>query len=144
MTTPRPGPRRGALALLASTQLLLITDTAIVNVALPSVGADLGSGSAGLSWVANAYLITFGGLLLLGGRVADLLGHRRVFLAGLALLAAASAAGALAPGAPALVAARAAQGVGAAFAALAALLSVRLHLPEPAESPEGARAPDPR
>ncbi|MEU3745368.1 MULTISPECIES: MFS transporter [Streptomyces] len=130
MTTPRPGPRRGALALLASTQLLLITDTAIVNVALPSVGADLGSGSAGLSWVANAYLITFGGLLLLGGRVADLLGHRRVFLAGLALLAAASAAGALAPGAPALVAARAAQGVGAALAAAAAFALLLLLFPD--------------
>ncbi|MEU3686908.1 MFS transporter [Streptomyces narbonensis] len=130
MTTPRPGPRRGALALLAATQLLLITDTAIVNVALPSVGAELGSGSAGLSWVANAYLITFGGLLLLGGRVADLLGHRRVFLAGLALLAAASAAGALAPGGPALVAARAAQGVGAALAAAAAFALLLLLFPD--------------
>ncbi|MFC9703983.1 MFS transporter [Streptomyces sp. NPDC056943] len=131
MTTPRPGgPRRGALALLASTQLLLIMDTAIVNVALPSVGADLGSGSAGLSWVANAYLITFGGLLLLGGRVADLLGHRRVFLAGLALLAAASAAGGLAPGAAWLVAARAAQGVGAALAAAAAFALLLLLFPD--------------
>ncbi|MFE4619039.1 MFS transporter [Streptomyces sp. NPDC056747] len=131
MTTPRTGgPRRGALALLASTQLLLIMDTAIVNVALPSVGADLGSGSAGLSWVANAYLITFGGLLLLGGRVADLLGHRRVFLAGLALLAAASAAGGLAPGAAALVAARAAQGVGAALAAAAAFALLLLLFPD--------------
>ncbi|MFF7179126.1 MFS transporter [Streptomyces sp. NPDC008121] len=114
-----PSPR-GALALLASTQLLLILDTAVVNVALPSIGEDLGSGSAGLSWVANAYLITFGGLLLLGGRAADLLGHRRLFLAGLGVLAAASAAGALAPGASTLVAARAAQGVGAALAAAAA------------------------
>ncbi|WP_329621087.1 MFS transporter [Streptomyces sp. NBC_01255] len=130
MTTPPPGPRRGALALLASTQLLLIMDTAIVNVALPSVGADLGSGSAGLSWVANAYLITFGGLLLLGGRVADLLGHRRVFLAGLALLAAASAAGGLAPGAAALVAARAAQGVGAALAAASAFALLLLLFPD--------------
>ncbi|MEV4947196.1 MFS transporter [Streptomyces sp. NPDC053755] len=111
---------RGALALLASTQLLLILDTAVVNVALPSIGEDLGPGSAGLSWVANAYLITFGGLLLLGGRAADLLGHRRLFLAGLGVLAAASAAGALAPHANALVAARAAQGVGAALAAAAA------------------------
>lgn len=130
MTTPPPGPRRGALALLASTQLLLIMDTAIVNVALPSVGEDLGSGSAGLSWVANAYLITFGGLLLLGGRVADLLGHRRVLLAGLALLAAASAAGGLAPGAAALVAARAAQGVGAALAAAAAFALLLLLFPD--------------
>ncbi|MFE6817170.1 MFS transporter, partial [Streptomyces sp. NPDC057675] len=81
--TTGPVPRRGALALLAATQLLLIMDTAIVNVALPSVGEDLTAGSADLSWVANAYLITFGGLLLLGGRTADLLGHRRVFLGGL-------------------------------------------------------------
>ncbi|MFJ5834074.1 MFS transporter [Streptomyces sp. NPDC093089] len=135
MTAAPPAPRRGALALLASTQLLLVTDTAIVNVALPSVGADLGAGSTGLSWVANAYLIAFGGLLLLGGRVADLLGHRRVLLGGLTLLAAASALGALAPDAGVLVAARAVQGAGAAFAALAALLSLRLHRPERSPKP---------
>lgn len=103
----RPG---AALALLAATQLLLILDTAIINVALPSIGDDLGSGSAGLSWVANAYLITFGGLLLLGGRTADLFGHRRLFVAGLGLLGAASAAGGLAGSARLLVAARAVQG----------------------------------
>ncbi|MFF3320867.1 MFS transporter [Streptomyces sp. NPDC002889] len=118
---PGPDRRRGAaLALLATTQLLLIMDTAIINVALPSVGDDLGSGSAGLSWVANAYLITFGGLLLLGGRAADLLGHRRLCLAGLLLLAAASAAGGIAGTVGALIAARAVQGVGAALAAAAA------------------------
>ncbi|GGU00083.1 MFS transporter [Streptomyces lateritius] len=121
---------RGALALLASTQLLLILDTAIVNVALPSIGQDLGSGSAGLSWVANAYLITFGGLLLLGGRVADLFGHRRLFLGGLGLLAAASALGALAPNASALVAARAVQGIGAALAAAAAFALLLVLFPE--------------
>ncbi|MFF8277472.1 MFS transporter [Streptomyces lateritius] len=121
---------RGALALLASTQLLLILDTAIVNVALPSIGQDLGSGSAGLSWVANAYLITFGGLLLLGGRVADLFGHRRIFLGGLGLLAAASALGALAPNARALVAARAVQGIGAALAAAAAFALLLVLFPE--------------
>lgn len=124
MTSARPG---AALALLASTQLLLIMDTAIINVALPSVGEDLGSGSAGLSWVANAYLITFGGLLLLGGRAADLLGHRRLYLTGLGLLAAASAAGGLAGTAGTLIAARAAQGVGAALAAAAAF-ALLLHL----------------
>ncbi|MEU7035232.1 MFS transporter [Streptomyces sp. NPDC046237] len=121
---------RGALFLLATTQLLLILDTAIVNVALPSIGADLGAGSAGLSWVANAYLIAFGGLLLLGGRAADLLGHRRVFLAGLALLAAASALGGLAPSAGVLVAARAAQGMGAAFAAAAAFALLLVLFPD--------------
>ncbi|MEU2078837.1 MFS transporter [Streptomyces sp. NPDC013489] len=128
--TTGPVPRRGALALLAATQLLLIMDTAIVNVALPSVGEDLTAGSADLSWVANAYLITFGGLLLLGGRTADLLGHRRVFLGGLGLLAVASAAGGLAPGADALVAARAAQGVGAALAAAAAFALLLLLFPD--------------
>ncbi|HET6358693.1 MFS transporter [Streptomyces sp.] len=117
MTSARPG---AALALLASTQLLLIMDTAIINVALPSVGDDLGSGSAGLSWVANGYLIAFGGLLLLGGRLADLLGHRLLYLGGLGLLAAASAAGGLAGTPGALIAARSVQGVGAAFAAAAA------------------------
>ncbi|MFB6839305.1 MFS transporter [Streptomyces sp. NPDC056361] len=130
MTAAPPAPRRGALALLAATQLLLITDTAIVNVALPSVGADLGAGSTGLSWVANAYLIAFGGLLLLGGRVADLLGHRRVFLGGLTLLAAASALGALAPDAGVLVAARAVQGAGAALAAAAAFALLLLLFPD--------------
>ncbi|MGW4203785.1 MFS transporter, partial [Streptomyces sp. NPDC004726] len=95
-------------------------DTAIINVALPSVGEDLGSGSAGLSWVANAFLITFGGLLLLGGRLADLLGHRRMYLTGLGTLAVASAAGGLAQSAGTLIAARALQGAGAALAAAAA------------------------
>ncbi|MFE3250148.1 MFS transporter [Streptomyces sp. NPDC059209] len=111
---------KGALALLAGTQLLLIMDTAIINVALPSVGQDLGSGSAGLSWVANAFLITFGGLLLLGGRTADLLGHRKVFLGGLGVLGVASAVGGVAGSVEVLVAARAVQGVGAALAAAAA------------------------
>ncbi|MER5885622.1 MFS transporter [Streptomyces sp. NPDC001941] len=121
---------RAALALLAATQLLLIMDTAIVNVALPSVGEDLGPGSAGLSWVANAYLIAFGGLLLLAGRAADHLGHRRVYLTGLALLAAASAAGGLAGSAGTLVAARAVQGVGAALAAAAAFALLLLAFPD--------------
>ncbi|MEV3988947.1 MFS transporter [Streptomyces sp. NPDC049837] len=124
------GGTRGALALLAATQLLMIMDTAIVNVALPSVGHDLRAGSAGLSWVANAYLITFGGLLLLGGRAADLFGHRRLFTAGLALLAAASAAGGLAQSTGALVAARAVQGVGAALAAAAAFALLLILFPD--------------
>ncbi|MFE7134919.1 MFS transporter [Streptomyces sp. NPDC057638] len=131
-----PGGRprtRAALALLACTQLLLIMDTAIVNVALPSIGADLGAGSAALSWVANAFLIAFGGLLLLAGRAGDLLGHRRLYLGGLVLLAAASAVGALAQGTGVLIGARALQGVGAAFAAAAAFaLLLGLFPPGPA------------
>ncbi|GAA1372293.1 MFS transporter [Streptomyces beijiangensis] len=127
MSARRPG---AALALLAATQLLMILDTAIINVALPSIGEDLGSGSAGLSWVANAYLITFGGLLLLGGRTADLFGHRRLFVAGLALLAAASAAGGLAGSPELLIAARAVQGVGAALAAAAAFALLLILFPD--------------
>ncbi|WP_443076082.1 MFS transporter [Streptomyces sp. NBC_01716] len=118
-----PGSRRSGgrgLGLLAGTQLLVVMDTAIINVALPSVGDDLGSGSAGLSWVANAFLITFGGLLLLGGRAADLLGHRRVFLGGLGVLGVASAVGGAAGTVEVLVGARAVQGAGAALAAAAA------------------------
>ncbi|WP_328536594.1 MFS transporter [Streptomyces sp. NBC_00344] len=125
--TRRPG---AALALLAATQLLLVLDTAIINVALPSIGGDLGSGSAGLSWVANAYLITFGGLLLLGGRTADLLGHRRLFISGLGLLASASAAGGLAGSPELLIAARAVQGAGAALAAAAAFALLLVLFPE--------------
>ncbi|MEU3459616.1 MFS transporter [Streptomyces sp. NPDC006733] len=130
--------RRGtALALLASTQLLLILDTAIINVALPSIGEDLGTDAAGLSLVANAYLVTFGGFLLLAGRVADLVGHRRLFTAGLALLSASSLGGAFAGDARLLVAARALQGVGAACAAAAAFALVLLLF---ADGPERHRA----
>ncbi|MFI9203990.1 MFS transporter [Streptomyces sp. NPDC053048] len=109
-----------ALALLACTQFMLILDTAIINVAAPSIGDELGISPAGLSWVANAYLITFGGLLLFSGRAADLFGRRRLFVLGLAVLVAASLAGALAGDAGWLIAARAAQGVGAALAAASA------------------------
>src|SRR5829696_7478516 len=72
-----------ALALLATTQFVLILDIAIVTVALPSIGADLEFASADLSWVINAYALTFGGFLLLGGRMSDLIGRRRMFMAGL-------------------------------------------------------------
>lgn len=109
-----------ALAVLASTQFLLILDTAIINVAVPSIGVELRISPAGLSWVANAYLIAFGGLLLLGGRAADHLGKRRVFLTGLGVLIAGSALGAIAGSAPWLVAARGVQGAAAALAAAAA------------------------
>ncbi|MDJ0341454.1 MFS transporter [Streptomyces sp. H10-C2] len=129
--------RTFALALLASTQLLLILDTAIVNVALPSIGADLGTDAPGLSWVANAYLITFGGFLLLAGRVADIIGHRRLFTGGLALLSASSLGGAFAANSALLVAARALQGIGAACAAAAAFALVLLLF---SEGPERHRA----
>jgi MFS family permease len=84
-------PSKGlALALLATTQFVLILDIAIVTVALPSIGADLEFASADLSWVINAYALTFGGFLLLGGRMSDLIGRRRMFMAGLIIFTVAS------------------------------------------------------
>jgi len=109
-----------ALALLAAAQFVVILDASIVNVALPSIGTDLGFSSDDLSWVVNAYVLVFGGFLLLGGRIADLLGRRRMFVAGLILFAAASLAGGLAQSAGWLVAARAVQGLGAALLSPAA------------------------
>src|SRR3712207_1280996 len=85
-----------ALALLAAAQFVVILDASIVNVALPSIGADLQFSQDNLSWVVNAYVLVFGGFLLLGGRMADLLGRRRLFMAGLVVFALASLAGGLA------------------------------------------------
>ena len=121
-TQAAPDQRRGlALALLAATQFVLILDASIVNVALPSIGRDLAFAPQDLSWVANAYTLTFGGFLLLGGRIADLTGRRRVFMIGLGLFVAASIAGALAISPLMLVVSRAAQGIGAALISPAAL-----------------------
>jgi MFS family permease len=117
----RDARKLAALALLAATQFLLAVDGSIVNVALPSIGRDLQVAPEELSWVVNAYLLTFGGFLLLGGRVADHLGRRRMYMAGLVLFTAASLAGASAPSGPWLALARGAQGLGAALVAPAAL-----------------------
>jgi EmrB/QacA subfamily drug resistance transporter len=117
-----PDPRRWqALVLLCLAQFMVILDVTVVNVALPAIGADLALDRAALTWVVTAYTLCFGGLLLLGGRLADLVGRRRTFLAGLALFTAASAAAGLAGDGRALVAARALQGVGAALLSPAAL-----------------------
>ena len=113
--------KTAALALLAATQFVLVLDASIVNVALPSIGRDLHVGAGDLSWVVNAYILMFGGFLLLGGRLADFLGRRRMYVAGLALFAAASLAGAVAQSALWLVIARGAQGLGAALVSPAAL-----------------------
>ncbi|MGH3246785.1 MAG: MFS transporter, partial [Trebonia sp.] len=110
-----------ALALLAVTQFVVILDASIVNIALPAIGRGLGLQAGGLSWVIDAYLLTFGGLLLLGGRAADLLGRRSVFLAGLLVFTAASLADGLAPTGGALIAFRALQGIAAAAMSPAAL-----------------------
>src|SRR6187431_3133554 len=85
-----------ALALLAMTQFVVVLDAAIVNVALPSIGTALDFSQQNLQWVVNAYVLTFGGFLLLGGRAADLLGRRRVFMGGFILFAVASFVGGLA------------------------------------------------
>jgi EmrB/QacA subfamily drug resistance transporter len=129
-----PGRKRTiAFTLLALTQFVLILDAAIVNVALPSIGRDLDFAPADLTWVTNAYTLLFGGFLLLGGRVADLVGRRRLFIAGLTLFAIASLAGAFAQSGLWLVMARATQGLGAALVSPAALSLVMTLFPEGAE-----------
>jgi EmrB/QacA subfamily drug resistance transporter len=109
------------LALVCAGQFMVILDASIVNVALPSVQRDLGFTSTGLAWVVNGYLLTFAGFMLLGGRAADLFGHRRMLVAGLFLFSASSLAGGLATAPEVLVAARVVQGVGAAMLAPATL-----------------------
>ena len=110
-----------ALALLASVQFMVVLDIAIVNVALPSIQIDLGFSQESLQWVISAYALFFGGFLLLGGRTADLLGRRRLFVAGLILFGAASLLSGLAWSDSALIVARAVQGLGAAMITPAAL-----------------------
>ena len=121
-TLVQPDPRRWkALALLCGSFFMVILDTAIVVVALPSIQTDLGFSPADLQWVLSAYALTFGGLLLLGGRAADLLGRRRVFIVGLAFFTVASLMCGLAWSPATLIGARAIQGVGAAIMAPTAL-----------------------
>jgi EmrB/QacA subfamily drug resistance transporter len=110
-----------ALALLCVAQFVVVLDASIVNVALPTIGEALDFTESNLPWVVNAYVLTFGGFLMLGGRLADLLGRRRVFMFGLVLFALASLAGGLASDSGQLIAARAVQGLGAAILSPAAL-----------------------
>ncbi|MGH3926383.1 MAG: MFS transporter, partial [Pseudonocardiaceae bacterium] len=110
-----------ALLVLCLGDLMIVLDTTIVNVALPSIREDLGFSETSLAWVVNAYLITFGGFLLLGGRLGDLFGHRRLFLIGITLFTAASLACGLAGTQEFLVGARMAQGLGGAVVAVVAL-----------------------
>jgi EmrB/QacA subfamily drug resistance transporter len=129
-----PDPRRwAALVLLAAAELVTVLDATIVNIALPSIGRDLGASTATLSWVINAYVLAFGGLLLLGGRLADLLGRRRIFVAGLLVFGLASLAGGLSASPGMLIAARGVQGLGAALLAPAALALVTSLFPAGAE-----------
>ncbi len=128
----KPGSRHLGLALLviATAQLMVILDATIVNVALPDIQHALGFTGSGLEWVVNAYALTFGGLLLLGGRAGDILGRRRVFIAGVILFSAASLLGGFATSQAWLLGARALQGVGGAIVAPAALSLVATTFPE--------------
>ena len=122
-----------AFALLAVSYFMTIIDLTIVNVSLPTIGRDLHFSQTNLQWVVTAYALTFGGLLLLGGRAADLLGRRRILMFGLALFTTASLACGLATGDAFLIGARAVQGVGAAIMLPAALSIVMNMFEEGAE-----------
>jgi EmrB/QacA subfamily drug resistance transporter len=126
-----------ALAVLAVAQFMVFLDETVVNVALPSIKLDLGFSESSLAWVVNAYILTFGGLLLLGGRIADLVGRRRVFLIGTAVFGVASLVDGLAGSEGMLLGARAVQGIGAALATPAALSLVTGLFPP---GPERTRA----
>ncbi len=131
LDTPRA--KNIALALLAITQFMIVIDASIINVALPSIGQALHFSQVDLSWVVNAYVLTFGGLLLLGGRLADLLGRRRMFITGLIVFSLASLVGGLAQSEAWLIAARAVQGLGAAIVSPAALSIITTTFAEGAE-----------
>lgn len=127
----RPGT---VLALICAAQFMLVLDVTVVNVALPGMAADLHLDRAALTWVVTAYTLCFGGLMLLGGRLADVLGARRTLLAGLAVFTAASLVSGLAGSAPVLIGGRIAQGAGAALLSPAALSLVTTSFHGPARS----------
>jgi EmrB/QacA subfamily drug resistance transporter len=124
-------PSRGGLALvlILTAQLMVVLDGTIANIALPYIGADLGISQANLTWIVTGYALAFGGLLLLGGRLGDLYGRRRLFMTGLTVFAVASLLGGLAQSEGLLLASRALQGVGAALAAPAALALITTTFP---------------
>jgi MFS family permease len=131
LDTPRA--KNIALLLLAMTQFMIVVDASIVNVALPSIGRELEFSRENLSWVINAYTLVFGGFLLLGGRMADLLGRRRLFMLGLGVFSVASLVGGLSSNDVMLIVARAFQGLGAALVSPAALSIVTTTFAEGAE-----------
>src|SRR5437763_6784423 len=134
MQTTTPDPRRWkALGVLALIQFMLVLDITVVTVALPQIQDDLGFSRAGLAWVVNGYVLMAGGLLLLGGRMADIFGRRKLFLIGVALFAVASATCGAAVNPGMLVASRFLQGVGEALAAPASLGLIALLFPDPRE-----------
>src|ERR1700761_170995 len=133
-STPELSSRRWlALAVIAASQLLVVLDASIVNIALPSAQRDLGISDADRQWVITAYTLAFGGLLLLGGRIADFAGRKRALIIGMAGFALASGLGGLAQNAPMLYAARALQGAFGALLAPAALALITVTFTEPKE-----------
>src|SRR6266705_310385 len=122
-----------ALIVLCLGTLMIVLDTTIVNVALPSIRASLGFSGTSLAWVVNAYLLTFGGFLLLGGRLGDLFGHRRLLLYGIAIFTAASLACGLSGSQALLVGARAVQGLGGAVVSAIALSLIMDLFTEPGD-----------
>jgi EmrB/QacA subfamily drug resistance transporter len=134
LPAPQEHRRLGlALFVIATAQLMVVLDSAIVNVALPHIQRSLGFTGSGLEWVVTAYAVTFGGLLLLGGRSGDLLGRRRIFIAGLLLFSGASLLGGFATSQAWLLASRALQGVGGAMVAPTALALITTTFPEGAQ-----------
>src|SRR6202167_6136847 len=131
--TQNPPHPRATLLLACLAQFMVILDVSVVNVALPAIRHGLGFSEQDLQWVVNAYTVTFAGFLLLGGRAADLLGRRRVFVGGLLLFALASLGGGLAQSQVMLIAARAIQGLGAAVVAPASLSIITTTFTEPSE-----------
>ena len=122
-----------ALLVLCLGDLMIVLDTTIVNVALPSIRVDLGFSETSLAWVVNIYMLTFGGFLLLAGRMGDLFGHRRLFLIGLTVFTIASLACGLAGSPEVLIGARAVQGIGGAIVSVVALSVIMIMFTEPAE-----------
>src|SRR5215217_2520567 len=122
-----------ALVVLCLGDLMIVLDSTIVNVALPSIREDLGFSETSLAWVVNAYLLTFGGFLLLGGRLGDLFGYRRLFLVGITLFTLASLGCGLASSPEFLVGARTVQGLGGAVVSAVALSLIMVLFTEPAE-----------
>src|SRR3954463_12089277 len=131
VSTPgQPRPTRLVLAAACLCQLIVVLDISVVNVALPHIGRALGFSASSLSWVVNAYTLAFGGLLLLGGRVADLFGQRRTMLAALGVFGIVSLLGGLAQTPGELIAARAALGLAAAVLSPATMAVIMVTFPE--------------
>jgi MFS family permease len=128
--SPSPMSARLVLCAMSMLQFFIAVDVTVVNIALPSIGADLGVDGHSLTWIVVGYAITGGGLLMLGGRLGDLLGRRRTLLAGTTLFGAASLLAGLAPSFPVLVVARLVQGAGEAIALPAAMATIVLLFPE--------------